>query len=238
MNSSLIPRCRRVLLLASLVFSLMFAARLVAQQDQDTELSADQIVQILQENPDLLANAKSQIVAQLRNRGYDVSEKDVTDDRLFSEIRSDDRVRQMASDYLEGAGFGPQQSNEEASPQEQGQEQQTGQQDQNQNLGQGQTQEQNQGQYPGQASPTPTPSNRIFNQLPSRNNQTGPFGSRMRQQQQPESGKQKPFGQKQEQYPLRNLPALRDLYTQALPDETKLERFGASLFRNSTAFAE
>src|SRR6185437_2118372 len=95
LNSSLIPSCRLVLVLASLVFSLMFAGRSFAQQDQDTELTADEIIQILQGNPDVLANAKSQIVAQLRNRGYDVS-----DDRLFSEIRSDDRVRQMASDYL------------------------------------------------------------------------------------------------------------------------------------------
>src|SRR4029077_2314999 len=42
----------------------------------------------------------------------------------------------------------------------------------------------------------------------------------------------------QEQYPLRNLPALRDLYTQATVDETKLERFGAALFRNSAAVAD
>src|SRR5215469_2285486 len=91
LNSSLIPRCRLVLVLASLVFTLMFVGRSFAQQDQGTELTADEIIQILQENPDVLANAKSQIVAQLRNRGYDVSEKDITDDRLFSEIRSDDR---------------------------------------------------------------------------------------------------------------------------------------------------
>jgi protein involved in polysaccharide export with SLBB domain len=45
-------------------------------------------------------------------------------------------------------------------------------------------------------------------------------------------------GPTQEQYPLRNLPALRDLYTQATVDETKLERFGAALFRNSAAVAD
>ena len=38
---------------------------------------------------------------------------------------------------------------------------------------------------------------------------------------------------------MRNLPAaLRDLYTQATVDETKLERFGAALFRNSAAVAD
>ena len=45
-------------------------------------------------------------------------------------------------------------------------------------------------------------------------------------------------GPTQDQYPLRNLPALRDLYTQATVDETKLERFGAALFRNSAAVAD
>ena len=113
MNSSLIPRCRLVLVLVSLMFSLMFAGRSFAQQDQDTELTADEIIQILQGNPDVLANAKSQIVAQLRNRGYDVSEKDITDDRLFSEIRSDDRVRQLAANELAKRGSGPAQENEQ-----------------------------------------------------------------------------------------------------------------------------
>ncbi|MGC2697173.1 MAG: SLBB domain-containing protein, partial [Candidatus Angelobacter sp.] len=45
-------------------------------------------------------------------------------------------------------------------------------------------------------------------------------------------------GPPQEQYPLRNLPALHDLYTQTTPDETKLERFGAALFRNSAAASD
>lgn len=42
----------------------------------------------------------------------------------------------------------------------------------------------------------------------------------------------------QSQYPLRNLPAMRDLYTQALNPQVTLERFGAALFRNSVANAE
>ncbi len=49
---------------------------------------------------------------------------------------------------------------------------------------------------------------------------------------------QDPSKSQANQYPLRNLPALRDLYTQAITDETKLERFGASLFRNSAASAD
>src|ERR1700745_2328154 len=73
---------------------------------QDSELSADEIIQILQENPDILAEAKAEIVNQLRDRGYNISEGDITDDRLFGLIRSDDRVRQIAANELAKRGFG------------------------------------------------------------------------------------------------------------------------------------
>jgi len=69
-------------------------------------LSADEIIQILQQNPDLLAEAKQQILAALRDRGYPVSASDITDQRLFDEIQSDDRVRQVMSDQLQQRGFG------------------------------------------------------------------------------------------------------------------------------------
>jgi protein involved in polysaccharide export with SLBB domain len=70
-------------------------------------LPAEQIIQILQANPDLLAEAKTQIVAAARERGLAVTERDISDDRLFSEIRSDDRVRLPISDALEARGFMP-----------------------------------------------------------------------------------------------------------------------------------
>jgi protein involved in polysaccharide export with SLBB domain len=44
-------------------------------------------------------------------------------------------------------------------------------------------------------------------------------------------------GASQDQYPFRNLPALHDLYTQAVLPQAALERFGAALFRNSAAVA-
>src|ERR1700674_2188589 len=69
--------------------------------------TAEEIIQILQADPDLLAAAKSEIVAGLRNRGYSVSESDISDDRLFSTIRSDDRARQLLSDALVARGYVP-----------------------------------------------------------------------------------------------------------------------------------
>jgi len=91
--------------LGALCFCTFYPPTAVAQQE-DTSLSADAIIQILQENPDLLAEAKSQIVAALRERGQPVTESDITDERLFSQIRSDDRVRLVMSDELKKRGYG------------------------------------------------------------------------------------------------------------------------------------
>src|ERR1051325_9462222 len=93
-------------ILALAVFTLIFSGR---ARTQETELSPEEIIQILQDNPDVLAEAKQEIVTQLRDRGYNISVNDITDDRLFSQIRSDERVQQIASNFLIQHGFGPQQ---------------------------------------------------------------------------------------------------------------------------------
>ena len=112
LNSSLLHgRMRLGFLFALVVFCIVLTGKSFAQ---DSELSANEIIQILQENPDVLAEAKTEIVSQLHDRGYNVSERDITDDRLFSQIRSDDRVRQLAANELAKRGFGPAQENEQA----------------------------------------------------------------------------------------------------------------------------
>ena len=213
-------------MLALVVFCIALKGNSFAQ---DADLSADEIIQILQENPDVLAEAKAEIVSQLRDRGYNISERDITDDRLFSQIRSDDRVRQLAANELAKRGFGPAQQGDQTSeepiipsgPQ-------TGQQGGQQN---GQQAGQQNNQLP---SPQNTQRQGTTGRPTSQGGQQGMSGSQVRPRRQPQSSK----GPSQDQYPLRNLPALRDLYTQATTDETKLERFGAALFRNSAAAAD
>lgn len=177
-----------------------------AQQEQGQELSADEIIQILQENPDLLADAKTEIAQQLQDRGYAVTVREITDDRLFSEIRSDDRVRQVMSDALKQQGYGV----EQPSAQEQ------------------------QGPSPGAQ-----PSARARQQGGMQGGGMGRSSTEQqrfpRQEPAPEGKQNRPA---QSQYPLRNLPALRDLYKQAVNPPEKLERFGAALFRNSVATEE
>ncbi len=222
-------RLRLVFVLALMIFTVV-AGKVSFAQDQ--VLSPEEIIQILQDNPDVLADAKQQIVSQLRDRGYNISIQEITDDRLFSQIRSDERVQQLASDFLTQRGFGPQQQQGEQQVNPQDQQQQPG-----AGAGTGQTGE-------PLAQPSPTPSGgRITGQQPQ-----GSLPSDLRNlpsrtptrtaRPTPTPAKEKPPGPPQEQYPLRNLPALRDLYTQAIPDESKLERFGAALFRNSTAGAQ
>ena len=198
---------------ALVVFCIVLTGKSFAQ---DADLSAEEIIQILQQNPDVLAEAKAEIVSQLRDRGYNVSERDITDDRLFSQIRSDDRVRQIAANELTKRGFGPAQ--QDLTPDEQIVPS---------------------GQPAGQQANPQNGQQIIPPQNPQRSGATGQQGG-----QQGMNGQARPRrpqnqkGPTQEQYPLRNLPALHDLYTQATVDETKLERFGAALFRNSAAVAD
>src|SRR5579859_654735 len=67
-------------------------------QPDSGPLSADEIIQILQDNPDLLSEAKAEIVSKAQERGYTITEAEITDERLFSQIRDDDRVRLVISD--------------------------------------------------------------------------------------------------------------------------------------------
>jgi protein involved in polysaccharide export with SLBB domain len=224
LNSLLIGcRLRLAFLLALVVFSIVLVGKSLAQ---DQELSAEEIIQILQENPDALAAAKTEIVSQLRDRGYNVSEKDITDDRLFDQIRSDDRVRQLASSELIKQGYGPQQQNPQNSSttatDDLGQEQPL---------------------LPGSANRSTQPNANSGNSsgvspgTMGRQQQQGPQSGMNNRQMHPKPPQDASQTQSN-QYPLRNLPALRDLYTQAIMDESKLERFGAALFRNSAAAAD
>src|SRR5438105_6068995 len=87
------------------------------QPQADTgQLPADQIIEILQANPELLSDAKAEIVRRLRDRGYAVTESDVTDERLFSQIQQDDRVREAVSDELKRRGFGTENTEQPETP--------------------------------------------------------------------------------------------------------------------------
>jgi len=99
--------CRRWIWLPVLLIFCCSGAALRAQDNASAGFTADEVIQILQENPDLLGEAKTQIAAALQERGYPATERDISDDRLFSTIQSDDRVRKLLSDELLKRGFVP-----------------------------------------------------------------------------------------------------------------------------------
>src|SRR5215472_7744631 len=108
-------RLKRLLHLTLALLGVLAASLLgLAQATQDEDLPADDIIEILQQNPDVLAEAKAEIVAQLRDRGYPVTDRSITDDRLFSEIRSDERARHVMSNALKQRGFGMDQAQAQA----------------------------------------------------------------------------------------------------------------------------
>lgn len=189
-----------------LLFMICFLSLAPGQQQQpqqSADLPADEIIQILQENPDLLADAKAEIANQLQARGYPVSERDITDQRLFDEIRSDERVQHVMSDALKQRGFGVEANEQPA-----------------------------QGQPAGAAA-----GGARAGQPPTQAGAAAGQGKGAIQR--PATGPRQPSrGPSPEQYPLRNLPAVRDLYTQAINPPKTLERFGAALFRNSVETAE
>jgi protein involved in polysaccharide export with SLBB domain len=175
-------------------------------QPDSGPLSADEIIQILQDNPDLLSEAKAEIVSKAQERGYTITEAEITDDRLFSQIRDDDRVRLVLSDELKKRGFG-------AQPQEQQSTRPTGASGQRQ-PGPGQNTNRN---LPQTGAPQ-------GEKMPS----TADTQGRNRETDKSKAPKNDPY---------RNLPVLKELYTQtqSIADPEKLERFGAALFRNSSA---
>ena len=194
-----------VVALLLIVFPVITSAQ--AQPDaaqQQPQLTAEQIVAVLQQNPDALAEAKSRIASELQSRGYAISENDITDDRLFDEIRSDERVRSVMSDFLVHRGFGGDQSDAEAAP------------------------------APKQAPAAAPPAQPVPGAAAGAPNQPSAPAATPADR----GSRERTRGAMQQQYPYRNLPAVRDLYSQSVLDPKKidkLERFGAALFHNSAA---
>jgi protein involved in polysaccharide export with SLBB domain len=68
-------------------------------------LPADRLVEILQENPPLLANAKQLAATRMRQDGEAVSADAISDDELFNLIEQNDEVRASFTQYLNAQGY-------------------------------------------------------------------------------------------------------------------------------------
>src|ERR1700733_3543389 len=71
-------------------------------------LPADQIIQILQQNPDLLTEVKSQIADYLQQQGTQVNASDITDEMVYNQIQTNASVRANITVFLQARGYVPQ----------------------------------------------------------------------------------------------------------------------------------
>jgi protein involved in polysaccharide export with SLBB domain len=71
-------------------------------------LPADQIIQILEQNPDLLAEVKDQVAERLQQQGTQVQANDITDEMLYNQIQTNASVRAQITTFLQVQGYAPQ----------------------------------------------------------------------------------------------------------------------------------
>lgn len=72
---------------------------------QSTSLSADQIIQILQQSPDLVVEVKSQVADRLQQQGSQVEASDITDQMLYNQISTNADLRTNVSMFLRARGY-------------------------------------------------------------------------------------------------------------------------------------
>lgn len=77
------------------------------ERTQTTGPSADEIIRVLMAEPSLVAEVKTQVIEELARRGLRVTEDQLTDDRLFSQIRANSEVRNAVGSVLTARGYFP-----------------------------------------------------------------------------------------------------------------------------------
>ncbi len=68
-------------------------------------LSADQIVNILQESPDLVVELKSELADRLQRQGVQIDPNDISDEMLYSQISSNANLRASITSVLRARGY-------------------------------------------------------------------------------------------------------------------------------------
>jgi protein involved in polysaccharide export with SLBB domain len=68
-------------------------------------LSSDQIINILQQNPDLVLEVKSQVADRLQEQGRQIDANDISDEMLYDQIESNAVLRANITTYLRARGY-------------------------------------------------------------------------------------------------------------------------------------
>lgn len=86
------------------------------------DVLADEVIRVLRENPPLMIEAKSQITAELARRGFPIQADELTDARIFAQIRENPDFRDMVANALKARGFLENEEPPTGSPEEQSEE--------------------------------------------------------------------------------------------------------------------
>jgi protein involved in polysaccharide export with SLBB domain len=77
----------------------------IPDQLSTRSLSAEQIIPILEQNPDLTADLKSQLADRLEQQGFAIDENDITDQMLYHQIAANAKLRASVTMLLEARGY-------------------------------------------------------------------------------------------------------------------------------------
>ncbi len=75
------------------------------QRDELTSLSAAQIIEILQRQPDVVVELKSLLVDQMQQQGVSVDQDSITDEMLYTQINSSAATRSSITVFLRARGY-------------------------------------------------------------------------------------------------------------------------------------
>src|ERR1700733_13682432 len=68
-------------------------------------LSSSQIIDILQQNPDLVLELKSQVADRMQEQGMQIDANDISDEMLYDQIASNPGLRANITSYLRARGY-------------------------------------------------------------------------------------------------------------------------------------
>lgn len=183
------------------------------------QLPADQIIQILQQNPDLLEEVKSQAADRLQQQGTQIQATDISDEMLYNQIATNSAVRGSTSAFLQAHGYAPQGGAALVDTASQADSSSTG-------FGSASSPINSQGVTPGDESTIgSSTAQNITNPLLARSGKPANRGHE-------ETNASTDVPRVLRQPAPYDLPSMRDLYTQIPEQAEPLKRFGSEVFLN------
>lgn len=71
----------------------------------NANLTSEQIIRILEQNPSLVEELKTRLSDQLQSEGAEIDPSDISDQMLYAQITSNDRIRESVAAFLQTRGY-------------------------------------------------------------------------------------------------------------------------------------